>query len=117
MHSRVSPSVLAATPRDVTLFRDAADVWRTPDAFHVGELRVDSAGRADSRTQLGLGTAATLNSGIIQGAVPTLGTGGRWAAARMGSGTANSTKRLAGNLTWVDETQPDVSGLTFADFE
>ena len=139
--------------RDVTLFRDAADVWRTPDAFHVGELRVDSAGRADSRTQLGLGTVATFNSGIIQGAIPTLGTGGLWAAARipglpaskitsgefntaripnlaaskitsgrftaarLGSGTANSTKRLAGNLTWVDVGAPDVSGLTFADFE
>ena len=71
-------------PRDVTLFRDSADVWRTPDAFHVGELRVDSAGRADSRTQLGLGTAATLNSGIVQGAVTTLGAGGRWAVARHG---------------------------------
>ena len=40
-------------PRDVQLYRDEANVWRTPDAFHVGELRVDSAGRAASRTQLG----------------------------------------------------------------
>ena len=45
-------------PRDVTLYRDSADVWRTPDAFQVGELRVDATGRAASRTQLGLGTAA-----------------------------------------------------------
>ena len=107
-------------PRDVTLFRDAADVWRTPDAFHVGELRVDSAGRADSRTQLGLGTVATLNSGVIQGAVPTLSSGGLWAAARipglaaskitsgilgtarLGSGTANDTKALYGDGSWKD---------------
>ena len=105
--------------RDVTLFRDAADVWRTPDAFHVGELRVDSAGRADSRTQLGLGTVATFNSGVIQGAIPTLGSGGLWdaaripglaaskitsgtmATARLGSGTANSGTVLHGNGAWA----------------
>ena len=43
--------------RDVQLYRDAANVWRTPDAFHVGELRVNSGGRSNSRSQLGLGTA------------------------------------------------------------
>ena len=44
---------------DVILYRDAQNVFRTNDAFHVGSLRVDAAGRASSRTQLGLGTAAT----------------------------------------------------------
>ena len=43
---------------DVILYRDAQNVFRTADAFHVGSLRVDAAGRSSSRTQLGLGTAA-----------------------------------------------------------
>ena len=43
--------------RDVELYRDGANVWRTPDAMHVNELRVDSGGRANSRSQLGLATA------------------------------------------------------------
>ena len=43
--------------RDTILYRDAANMWRTPDGMHVGELRVDSGGRANSRSQLGLGTA------------------------------------------------------------
>ena len=70
-------------PRDVTLFRDSANVWRSPDAVHVGELRVDSAGRADSRTQLGLGTAATEDTGTASGDVALLGTGGAFAVARI----------------------------------
>ena len=51
--------------RDCRLYRDEADVWRTPDVMHVGELRVDTAGRAASRTQLGLGTAATEDTDTI----------------------------------------------------
>ena len=43
--------------RDTILYRDAANMWRTPDGMHVGELRVDSGGRANSRSQLGLATA------------------------------------------------------------
>ena len=75
-------------------------MWRTPDAFHVGELRVDSAGRADSRTQLGLGTAATEDTGITSGDVALLSTSGRFSTARLGSGTASSTTFLRGDQTW-----------------
>ena len=70
-------------PRDVQLYRDEADVWRTPDAFHVGELRVDSAGRTDSRTQLGLGTAATEDTGTASGDLALLSTSGAFATARI----------------------------------
>ena len=64
--------------RDCRLYRDEADVWRTPDAFHVGELRVDTAGRSDSRTQLGLGTAAIEDTGTASGDLALLGTGGEF---------------------------------------
>ena len=55
-----------------------------------------------ARGQLGLGTAATRNVGIVVGTVPELGTGGLLVAARMGSGTANISRFLRGDRTWVD---------------
>ena len=48
--------------RDVILYRDSADVWRTPDAFHVGELRIDTTGVVESRDNLGLGNLAVLDT-------------------------------------------------------
>ena len=49
---------------DVILHRQAADVLRTPDELSVGELSVDSTGVADTRSNLGLGTAATRNISV-----------------------------------------------------
>ena len=62
-----------------------------------------------ARGQLGLGTVATRDSGIVVGAVPLLGTGGLLAAARMGSGTASISRFLRGDRTWVDPRPTTVS--------
>ena len=40
--------------RDVELYRDAANVWRTPDTFHAGVFDVDDDGAAATRTNLGV---------------------------------------------------------------
>ena len=62
--------------RDVELYRDAANTWYTPDTFRAAVLDVDGTGQSASRTNLGLGSAATLNSGDAQGNVAVLATGG-----------------------------------------
>ena len=55
-----------------------------------------------ARGQLGLGTIATRDAGIVVNTVPVLGTGGLLVAARMGSGTASISRFLRGDRTWVD---------------
>jgi hypothetical protein len=52
----------------------------------------DLASASTARTNLGLGTAATANTGTASGEVPLLGTGGRLAIARVASGTPDGTK-------------------------
>ena len=78
--------------RDVVLYRDAANVWRTPDNFHVGELRVDTAGRANSRNQLGL------DLGTSAGNIVALNSDGRFDAER----TTEPFEDVAysGTMTW-----------------
>ena len=62
-----------------------------------------------ARGQLGLGTIATRDAGIVINTVPVLGTGGLLAAPRMGSGTANISRFLRGDRTWVDPRPTTVS--------
>ena len=62
-----------------------------------------------ARGQLGLGTIATRDAGIVVNTVPVLGTGGLLVAARMGSGTASISRFLRGDRTWVDPRPLTVS--------
>ena len=80
--------------RDVELYRDAANTWYTPDTFRAAVLDVDGTGQSASRTNLGLGSVATLNSGDAQGNVAVLATGGVFNVAKI-----------------------PFSGLTYADLE
>lgn len=61
----------------------------------------DLGSASTARTNLGLGTAATVNTGTTSGTIPTLNASGRIATARLGSGTADSTKVLAGDESWI----------------
>ena len=104
--------------RDVQLYRDGANILYTPDTFRAAILDVDSTGQSASRTNLGLGSAAILNSGDALGNLAVLATGGVWnvdkipdlsatkitsdrfATARLGTGTASSTTVLHGDRVW-----------------
>jgi hypothetical protein len=57
-----------------------------------GRSFLELANAAGARTLLGLGTAATVNTGTASGDVPLLGTGGRLDIARLASGTPDGTK-------------------------
>ena len=69
--------------RDVQLYRDGADTWYTPDTFRAAVLDVDGTGQSASRTNLGLGSVATLNSGDAQGNVAVLASGGVFNVAKI----------------------------------
>ena len=69
--------------RDVELYRDAANTWYTPDTFRAAVLDVDGTGQGASRTNLGLGSVATLNSGDAVGNVAVLATGGVFNVAKI----------------------------------
>ena len=60
-------------------------------------ITLDSDDLAATRTSLGLGTAATVNTGTTNATIPLLNANGRLDAARLGSGTADATTFLRGD--------------------
>ena len=74
------------------LYRDGANILYTPDTFRAGILDVDNTGQGASRTNLGLGTAATRNTGDASGNVAVLATGGMF----------NKEKIPFSGVTWAD---------------
>ena len=74
-------------------------------------------GGIDITRIVGLGSSATEDTGTSSGDIAVLGTGGRFATARLGSGTANEDKVLYGDSTWKDEPggRMRVAGHVFVD--
>ena len=70
---------------------------------------------AGARSSLGLGTAATYAVGIGSGQLAELGTGGRFALARLGSGTPHSLLFLRGDGTWADPLSGGAVGSSVVD--
>jgi hypothetical protein len=67
----------------------AADVT---DATTAGKALLTAADAAAQRTDLGLGTAATVDTGTTSGKIPLLGASGVLAVARLATGTPDGTK-------------------------
>ena len=68
-----------------------------------------------ARTNLGLGTAATYAVGMGSGQLAVLSTGGRFALARLGSGTPHSLLFLRGDGTWADPLSGGAVGSSVVD--
>ena len=83
----------------MNLYRDAANVLRTDDALRVGELRVDTAGRANSRNQLGL------DLGTSAGNIVALNSDGRFDAERITEPFDDVA--YSGTITWNLEANPN----------
>ena len=96
---RVSSSWVSVVDPRVSPWAQVA----APNGFAPIERGGTNSGTAvGARGQLGLGTIATRDAGIVVNTVPVLGTGGLLAAARMGSGSASISRFLRGDRTWVD---------------
>lgn len=72
------------------------------DATSIGRTILTAANAASVISTLGLGTAATVNTGTGSGNVPVLNTSGRLDIARLGSGTPNGTQYLRDDGTLVN---------------
>ena len=60
-------------------------------------IRLNPSNLGQTRSDLGLGTAATVNTGTTNATIPLLNANGRLDAARLGSGTADATTFLRGD--------------------
>ena len=60
-------------------------------------IRLNPSNLTQTRSDLGLGTAATVNTGTTNATIPLLNANGRLDAARLGSGTADATTFLRGD--------------------
>lgn len=60
-------------------------------------IRLNPSNLGQTRSDLGLGTAATVNTGTTNATIPLLNANGRLDTARLGSGTASSSTFLRGD--------------------
>ena len=93
--------------RDTVLYREEADHLKTPDKLTVGELNVESAGRAKSIRGLGLGSAASKDVGNNEGQIPTLGRYGFFAFNRLGLGNMAQFKAWEGSQSSYNNLGPN----------
>ena len=75
-----------------------------------GGLNMGVADAAGARTQLGLGTSATVDTGTGSGQIALLDANGRYGVALLGSGTPSSSNVLHGdgafkNVQWVNNAR------------
>ena len=98
---RVSSAwVSVADPRIATWARSSSATGTAP----VVRGGTGSGTPVGARSNLGLGSASTRDTGTASGDLALLSTGGRFPAARLGSGTASSSTYLRGDLTWATVT-------------
>ena len=83
-----------STAPDVVLYRNAANVLKTPDTLDVGALQITGSAIGFSNLS---GAAATTQ---IPNLAASKVTSGQFNTARLGTGTADSSKFLRGDGTW-----------------
>jgi hypothetical protein len=71
------------TAANKLIYATGSDVFSTTDFSAFGRSLIDDADASAGRATLGLGSAATVNTGTTSGTIPLLGTGGHLANATM----------------------------------
>lgn len=94
------------TGADQLAYTTGANTWAVTSITAFARTILDDTNAPGVRSTLGLGTAATANTGTASGEIALLQSGGVFAPARLGTGAPSSSNFLRGDGAWSAALTP-----------